>query len=358
MRAPVCCLLAAVLLSTSVAAQPSKETTAPNIHPLYQELRGVSLGTEAYQVSEFVLPKDAATFTLTGTLYMLAPVHGRITGAVFVGKGTMAYTPPVASERRMLGILTKGEPFSEGFERAVFRFTDDTAEKIKSGGTAGAGGQKDQAQDALKDINQALRLRLRENVHARILHDLLSPSPGGLFHAYIPGKKYSNKLVFTIDPQGSGNVAPETIQLLSWDDFGGGIYAAHHASDFYKQRRSVAKTAGTWIDVQHHQLSAEIEPSGELRGTATTTFSSLLDGLAAVPLNLFPTLRVASVTDDKGTPLAFVQEAKEEDADFWVVLPSPLKAGETFTLRTTYKGKDAVLAEGNDNFYPVARTNW
>ena len=358
MRAHVCCLLATVLLSTSAAAQPPTNTTAPNSHPLYRELRGVSVGAEAYQVTDFVLPKDTATFTLTGTVYMLAPVRGRVTGAVFVGKGTMAYTPPVASERRMLGILTKGEPFSEGFERAVFRFTDDTAEKIKSGGAAGAGGQKDQAQDALKDVNQSLRLRLRENVHARILHDLLSPTPGGLFHAYIAGKKYSNKLVFTIDPQGSSNVAPETVQLLSWADFEGGIYAAHHASEFYKGRRTLAKTPGTWIDIEHQQISADIEPSGELRGTATTTFSSLLDGLSAVPLNLFPTLRVASVTDDRGTPLAFVQEAKEEDADLWVVLPSPLKTGEKFTLKTTYRGRDAVLAEGNDNFYPVARTNW
>jgi hypothetical protein len=358
MRASVCSLLATVLLSTSAAAQPSKDVTAPNSHPVYRELRSIAIGTEAIQVSEFVLPKDAATFTLTGTIYLLAPVQGRVTGAVFIGKGSMAYTPPVASERRMLGILTKGEPFNEQFERAVLRFTDDTAEKIRAGGTAAAGRQTNQAQDALKDTNQALRLRLRENVHARILHDLLSPSTGGLFHAYIPGKKYSNKLIFTIDPQGSSVIAPETVQLLSWADFDGGIYSAHHASDFYKSRRPVTKSAGTWIDVEHHQVSAEIDPNGELRGTATTSFSALLDGLAVVPLDLFPTLRVASVTDDKGNPLAFVQEPREEDADFWVVLPAPLKRGEKFTLRTTYKGKDAVLAEGNDNFYPVARTNW
>jgi hypothetical protein len=358
MCAQVCCLLAIVLLSAPAAAQPSKDLAAPNTHPVYRELRAVGVGTGAYQVTDFVLPKDAATFTLTGTVYLLAPVQGRVTGAVFIGRGSMAYVPPVASERRMLTIFTKGEPFNETFERAVFRFTDDTAERIKSGGTATAAAQANQAQDALKDTNNSLRLRLKENVHARILQDLLSPVAGGLFHAYIPGKKYSNKLTFTIDPQGSSSVSPETVQLLSWADFAGGIYAAHHASDFYKQRQKVAKNAGTWVDISHHQLTSEIEPSGELRGTAATTFASMVDGLAVVPLNLFPTLRVATVTDGDGAPLAFIQEPKEEDADFWVVLPKPLKSGETFTIRTTYKGKDAVLAEGNDNFYPVARTNW
>ena len=356
MRTQVCSLLATVLLTTPAAAQPSKDTA--NTHPVYRELRTVGIGSEAFQVSEFILPKDAATFTLTGTIYLLAPVQGRVTGAVFIGRGSMAYTPPVASERRMLTIFTKGEPFNETFERAVFRFTDDTAERIKSGGTATTGAQANQAQDALKDTNQDLRLRLKENVHARVLQDILSPARGGLFHAYIAGKKYSNKLVFTIDPQGSSSVSPETVQLLSWADFAGGIYAAHHASDFYKQRQTIAKNAGTWLDISHHQLTSEIDPSGELRGTAATTFASMLDGLVVVPLNLFPTLRVATVTDGDGVPLAFIQEPKEEDADFWVVLPKPLKSGETFTIRTTYKGKDAVLAEGNDNFYPVARANW
>ena len=219
MCAQVCCLLAIVLLSAPAAAQPSKDLAAPNTHPVYRELRAVGVGTGAYQVTDFVLPKDAATFTLTGTVDLLAPVQGRVTGAVFIGRGSMAYVPPVASERRMLTIFTKGEPFNETFERAVFRFTDDTAERIKSGGTATTGAQANQAQDALKDTNNSLRLRLKENVHARILQDLLSPVAGGLFHAYIPGKKYSNKLIFTIDPQGSSSVSPETVQLLSWADF-------------------------------------------------------------------------------------------------------------------------------------------
>lgn len=75
-------------------------------------------------------------------------------------------------------------------------------------------------------------------------------------------------------------------------------------------------------------------------------------------MSLFPTLRVTAVTDDGGTALSFIQESKEEDADLWIVLPKPLAKGERFTIRTTYRGKDAVSVEGNDNFYPIARTNW
>jgi hypothetical protein len=153
-------------------------------------------------------------------------------------------------------------------------------------------------------------------------------------------------------------VAPEEIQLFSWAANREGIFAGHHYSSTYAQRSRPETTPGGWIDIAHHTLQAEISQGAELTGTAQTTFVSMVAGLAVVPLSLFPTLRVSAVTDDAGTPLNFVQESKDEDADFWVVLPKPLAKGERFTVRTTYKGKDAVTAEGNDNFYPVARSNW
>ena len=64
-----------------------------------------------------------------------------------------------------------------------------------------------------------------------------------------------------------------------------------------------------------------------------------------------------SVTAD-GASLPFIQEDKNEDADFAVILPKALAAGQLYTLTTTYGGKDAVKNEGNGNYYPVSRMNW
>ena len=347
--------LASVALPALVAAQTPP---APNAHPAYVELRKLAVGTEAVQVKDFELTKDAATFTLTGTIHFLPPVNGKITGAVFLGQGGMKYVPPIGVERAMLRNLTREDAFNETFERAVFRFTDDTAEAIKKGASGPASGPGNQAQDALKDVNQALRVTLKDNLHARILHDVLSPNPGGLFHAYISGRKYSDKMAYMIDPQGAGFVAPEEIQLFSWANNKDGIFAGHHYSSFYTKRGRTPTTPGGWIDIEHQKLETEISSSGELVGAATTTFASMLDGLSAIPLSLFPTLRVSSVTDANGKPLAFIQESEDFDADFWVVLPKALAKGEKLTIRTVYKGKDAISAEGNDNYFPVARTNW
>jgi len=80
--------------------------------------------------------------------------------------------------------------------------------------------------------------------------------------------------------------------------------------------------------------------------------------VAVVPLNLYPTLRVSRAETLKGDPLDFVQEKKEDDPDFGVILGQPLKKGETATLRIMYGGKDVVINEGAGNYYPVARENW
>jgi aminopeptidase N len=109
--------------------------------------------------------------------------------------------------------------------------------------------------------------------------------------------------------------------------------------------------------VEHHELDITFEKSGALSGKATTTFVSLRNGLHVVPLSLFPTLRVQSVTAN-GSVLSFIQEDKNDDADFAVILPKPLNEGEKFTITTTYAGKDAVTNEGSGNYMPIARQNW
>jgi hypothetical protein len=83
-----------------------------------------------------------------------------------------------------------------------------------------------------------------------------------------------------------------------------------------------------------------------------------LDGLKVVPFDLFRSLRVRSVTSADGQPLFFIQEDKNDDAEFAVILPKPLAADEQFTIVTEYEGKEAVTNEGGGNYFPVARVNW
>src|SRR5581483_2758151 len=85
-------------------------TPGPNSHPVYQQLRNVALGTEALQVENLTLKRDAGTFILrSGTVCFLTPVQGKVTGAVFTGNGSFTLDPPFGFEKRSLQLLTKGK---------------------------------------------------------------------------------------------------------------------------------------------------------------------------------------------------------------------------------------------------------
>src|SRR5271170_4871455 len=81
---------------------------APNSDPVYQQLRNLTLSGEAVSVSNFSLKRDAGTFHLhSGTVCFVAPVQGKVTGAVFIGEGNFVLDPPLESERKSLKLLTK-----------------------------------------------------------------------------------------------------------------------------------------------------------------------------------------------------------------------------------------------------------
>ncbi|MCL2660435.1 MAG: hypothetical protein FWD64_07970, partial [Acidobacteriaceae bacterium] len=108
------CLFALLLTAYSAAQQ------AGNSIESYRQLHTQSVGSDAVSISDYVLHRDAATFTLTkGTVAFSGEVNGKITMAVFRGRGHLHITPPTAEEKRSLKLLNKTEEFDEDFDQAV-----------------------------------------------------------------------------------------------------------------------------------------------------------------------------------------------------------------------------------------------
>jgi hypothetical protein len=333
---------AVILVVISTAGAQS----GANSDPTYVALRNLGLGCEAVRVTNFDLKRDAGTFRLnSGTICFVPPVNGKVTGGVFVGDGVFLLVPPTETERKSLKFLTKEEEFNEKFEKLVLRFTDSTYNEIKKAGTATSG-----SCDAgpLKDSQNTTRHKIKSNLEIDILGEILSPEPRGFFIAFIHGKRYDDKEIYTLDPNRNSN----QVDFWTYDENKWGDWASFHFTEPHA-KGSVGRT----IEIEHHQLDTTLEKSGALSGKATTTFVSRRNGLRVVPFSLFHTLRVQSVAAD-GQPLSFIQEDKNDDADFAIILPKPLAAGDKFSVTTTYSGKDAVMNEGGGNYFPIARHNW
>lgn len=348
-------------------AEPSK----PNSDRVYQQLRHITVGSEAVVAENLALKRDAGTFAFkSGNFFFLTPVQGKVTGAVFIGEGTFSLVPPLEMEKRSLALLTKEPAMNEGFSEAVFRFTDGTYEELKRLGRAPTGPIASGASGILEENQTTLRRNLQYNLHIRVLQDVLSTEPGGFFAAFIKGNKYSKKELYIIDPHGVPGIAPrnlpdlrlapEEVGFLTYEDQFGkfGVWAAFHFSGEYSTGKATGSQENGIIHVEHQKLDTTIDRSGRLTGTATTTFVALANSLRVVELNLFPTLQVNSVTAADEQQLPFIQEDKKEDPQFAVILPKALKAGERYTITTSYSGPDAVKNEGGGNYYPVTREAW
>ena len=338
-------LVSVVLMFWGGLVHAQNPAPGPNSDPTYQSLRNLTLSGESVSVGNVTLKREAGTFHLrSGSICFVTAVNGKVTGAVFAGDGNFILVPP-ESERRMLKLLTKEDEFSENFSQMVLRFTDSSYDELKKAGTSGGGCDA----GPLKDSQHTTRRKLKDNLDARILEDVLSPAPGGLFVSFIHGKRYNGQELYTIDP----HEGRDQVSFITYDENKMGEWASFPMSGERKPG-----TIGHPIRIEHQQLETTLEKNANLIGRAKTDFTAQLEGVRVVPFNLFRTLRVRNVKSQDGQPLAFIQEDKNDDADFSVVLPKALAAGEHYTLTTEYEGKEAVVNEGAGNYFPVARMNW
>ena len=348
----------------SVAAQTAG-AAQPNSDPTYLELRNVTPSGKAITVKDFVLKRDAGTFTFrSGTFYFLAPVKDLVTGAVFIGDASFSLTPPIEIERTNLQLLTKSSEMVEEFSEAVFRFSDGTDLEVEKGGTVTTGTIPGRVGELLSDNRTALRKHIQYNIDIRLLQDVLNEDTGGFFAAFIKGKKYSDKEIFVIDPYGVPggltelSVAPEEVAFSTYQDRKFGVWAAFHFSAEYTNQTASSRQKNSLIRIPHQKLDTAIDKNGVLTGTATATVVSFVKGTRVVPLQLYPKLRVRSVLGEKQEPLNFIQEKKDEDAQFAVILPEGLAPGKQYSITTSYGGPDVVFNEGGGNYYPIARESW
>lgn len=335
-----------------------------NADPLYQQLRqktnaGDSFNGPFATINNLALKRDAATLMLrSGEIYFPAPTEGRYTGAVFIGEGEITLTPPTEIEKKSLTIFTETSSLTEQFTQLVLHFTDKTFDEIKASpnvtmGTNGA--QAVKAREAFRSNQSLLRRQFRSNIEIRTLMDIYSPQRPGFFVAFINGKRY-NKLAYQVDPQGISDLPPDEVALSSYGESDGGIWTSFHLENEYRTNRANSGQDHRIYDITKHDLDVNIRGT-QIAASDQVTFVAL-STRRVLPFNLFRSLRVSSVQDEQGKDLDFIQESKDEDADFAIVMPQPLNIGKTYKVTIQYQGGEALKDLGGGNFFLVPRETW
>lgn len=337
-----------------------------NADPVYKEFRSLSGDENAFsgpyaRVNNLVLKKDAAVFTFrSGEIYFLKEAQGKRTGAVFIGNGDVSIVPPVKSEQDSLEYFTKSRELKEPFSELVMFFTDNTFDEVKNSpqvemSTGGA--QASKARDAYRGKESLLRTpRFRYNMSTRILMDTYAPAREGFFWGFIDGKNYSN-LLFQLDPLGVEDVAPEQVSLTNYDQNNYGLWLAFHLGEEYKRGTGNSNVDRSVYDITHHNIDVTIRG---LRMIATDemTLKVMTKGQRVLPFNLYRHMRVKRVLSGQGEEVGFIQEDKNKDGSFAIILPREYPVGEPLKLIVEYDGVESLLDAGTNVFFLRSRANW
>ncbi|NNE98248.1 MAG: hypothetical protein HKN25_04425, partial [Pyrinomonadaceae bacterium] len=337
-----------------------------NADPIYKELRNLSDDSNAFsgpyaRVNNLVVKKDAAIFTFrSGEIYFLKESEGKRNGAVFIGDGELSIVPPVKSEKDSLEYFTSSRELKERFSQIVMFFTDKTFEEVKNSAQVEMstnGPQAGKARDAYRGKESLLKTpRFRYNMSTRILMDTYAPDRAGFFWGFIDGKKYSN-LLFKLDPLGAGQVAPEQVSLTNYDRNNYGLWLGFHLAEEYKKGTGNSNADRSVYDITHHNIDVTLRG---LRMIASDEITMKLrtKGQRVLPFNLFRHMRVKRVLDENGEDVSFIQEDKNKDSSFAVILPKAYPIGQPFKLIVEYDGVESLVDAGTNVFFLRSRANW
>jgi hypothetical protein len=288
-----------------------------------------------------------------GKLAFLQQFDGRVTGAVFLGRGHILAAPRDPVEKQQMAHFLGAPVLDQDFTSACLRFTDDTAaDLLRQLREAGVLPQQDSAFAARWD---SLLAALNPGQSLRVLFDSLSQTSKPYFFATIDGVT-TGPFDVILDP-----LRRESFLLGQTKKDAGRTFYDVWAS--YKAPGIAAPAVP--FRALHYAIDTSILADNSLEAKTEVRFRAETGGDRVLPLQLSHLLNVDEVTGEHGEALTYFQnegmtlrERSTRGTDFlYVVLPSAPPRGSEFPLRFRYRG-NVIEDAGNGVLYVGARESW
>lgn len=340
----------------SANASPGPQAIPNEPHALYQALNELRAdGARVYTLRQLTLRRDVISFTFTeGKLAFLQSLGGRITGAVFTGRGHVLATPRERGERRSLAQYLGVPILDQSFSRAYLRFTDETAAEIEAQLKSAENEPESDAEFA--GAWNTIAGRLAPPHSLRIMLDLLSENPLPYFYALLQSDSVGAFDVLVDDRR-------EEQVLIGQPRVANGIPTYDVWASFRAQNApEVPVEIFAPLD---YRVESTIASDLAVEGKTTLHLTALRGGERVIPLELSRKLGVEEVHLEEGQPLAYFQNEdlgrrdilrKGNDAVL-VVLPAPAHAGEQFRVQVSYRGS-VITDAGNGVEFVGEHETW
>ncbi|HEX5705038.1 MAG TPA: M1 family aminopeptidase [Pyrinomonadaceae bacterium] len=359
------------LCSGTSFAQPGSTDPAKQ---LYEQVKAFNLDGGAVAAKSLTFQRDRAKLVFDGTFYFTAPVNGRVTGAVFIGEGKLsAEVPPSEFEKHNVKRLLGVDIVESDFKTAVFRFSDDTAERIGKPSSEVPASDPEAAKLA-KEHDVRILKQTGANLPARIALSILNQEDPGFFFATFAGGK-RGQFSLLIDHQSRIPVSTFGINggekglIFSYKStyYYNEVWMAFHAEADYRRGTAIYPDAFDLVDVRHYDLNVDLrEHKKALKLFATAKAKILAPKVRVISFDIgedlgeFENWRLNKQMRLKearlgGKELAFAQE--DWEGSFTLFLPAEV-SGE-IQLELTLEGDFMFDATGvADCHYPRTNGSW
>lgn len=345
-----------------VVSEESRLSSPSAIEQIYDRLQNLTFDVNhTARVQNVTIQKDRARFTLEdGTIYFSTEIGGKITAAVFLGKGVFRLTPPTEIERAQVFRFLEKDSIDQPFTAGYFRFTDETAQRLMHDLAMTPAPVPGRVEKMHEKIVGLLLEKRHYNLTSRILSDLVNEVDQGFFFAVLeypqPQLNFPGFVIFNYDPKLTEEVA--AYQFLP-----------HRAKKpFYTMcsfRRLIANEAANKFllakkprpeafQISHYKMDLDLQRNGKLQAACELTLQPARDSLRFLTFDLFYELKIDSVKNAAGDALSFFKEKQE--AGFSVALNQPAVSGQENKITVFYSGK--AMQPMGDHFYLKDKFNW
>ena len=312
-------------------------------------------GAHVYAVKDLTLRRDVVSFTFTqGKLAFLEPLGGRITGAVFSGRGHVIATPRDRGERRSLAQFIGVPILDQSFSEAYIRFSDDTAAELQRELTHD--GDEPSSDPGFTAYWNSVAAGLAPTHSLRTMVDWLAAEPIPYFYILLQTAT-AGPVEVSVDYRREEQVN------IGQPHFTDGVRTYDMWASFRTENSPAEKTEA--VLPLDYRVDSTIAEDLSLQGKTMLHLRAGRTGERVVAVELSRHLTVDEIQGDDGQPLPYFQneELSRRDAarrgnDFiMVVLPAGKPAGADIHLQIAYHG--SVIADaGNGAYFVGERGAW
>jgi hypothetical protein len=295
---------------------------------------------------------DAKMLFEEGELALFQPVGGKITGAVFSGRGHILATPRDPVEKQQLAFFLGAPVLDQDFTNVYLRFSEDTADELLHQlSTAKVAPQTD---SNFTDVWQSA-VTLRNPGHSlRLLYESLSQTMHPYFAAAFGGVQ-TGPFDFFFDQMRDEPEMMGQIKKISGAEY----------YDIWSSSRPPGTTRlPQGFHALQYKIDATIHPDNSLSGEATVRLRTETPGERLIGFEFSRFLNVQSASLAGETLFTYPNDATTSDERkargtdaLYVVLPRPPKKGDELEITFRYRG-NVIRDAGNGVLFVGAREGW